>query len=127
MDVAAGLQGRVERIVADDDTAIALGSGDVPVLATPRLLAWAEAATVAALEGGLDRASTSVGSTVTLEHLAASPVGATVVVAAELVEIDGTTLRFTVTARDADREIARGAVTRVIVDRERFLARLRRR
>jgi fluoroacetyl-CoA thioesterase len=48
-------------------------------------------------------------------------------VAAELAEIDGTTLRFTVTARDADREIARGAVTRVIVDRERFLARLRRR
>jgi hypothetical protein len=61
--------------VTDDDTAAALGSGSLPVLATPRLLAWFEAATCAALEPSLPAGSTSVGTRVVVEHLAASPVG----------------------------------------------------
>lgn len=125
MDLVTGLRGHLERVVTDDDTAIALGSGDIAVLATPRLLAWAEAATVAVLAQQLEPAMTSVGSVVRLEHLAASPVGATVEVSAELVAIDDSRLHFTVAAREADREIARGEVTRVLVERERFLARLR--
>ncbi len=125
MNLVVGLQGRLERVVTSSDTATTLGSGDVPVLATPRLLAWAEAATVAAVAGRLDAGATSVGSHVELEHRAASGVGTTVTVTADLVAIDGRLLQFSVAAHDADdRTLATGEVTRVVVDRERFLARL---
>jgi fluoroacetyl-CoA thioesterase len=125
MNLVVGLQGRLERVVTGSDTATTLGSGDVPVLATPRLLAWAEAATVAAVAGRLDAGATSVGSHVELEHRAASAVGMTVTVTADLIAVDGRLLHFSVAAHDADdRTLATGEVTRVVVDRERFLARL---
>jgi predicted thioesterase len=125
MGLDVGLRARIERTVTDADTAIALGSGDVPVLATPRLLAWAEAATVAAVDGQLDAASTSVGSRVEIEHRAPTAVGSTVAVRAELVGVDGPLLRFDVTAVDAGgRTVASGQVLRAVVDRDRFLARL---
>jgi predicted thioesterase len=114
--------------VTEDDTAQALGSGDVPVLATPRLVAWCEAATVAALSD-LPVGQTSVGTLVRLEHLAASPVGARTEVTARLVEREGRLCRFEVTAVDATPGVpeatllATGEVRRVVVDRERFTAR----
>lgn len=113
--------------VTDDDTAAALGSGDLPVLATPRLLAWLEATTCAAAgaAGHTGAGRTSVGTRVTVEHLLATPVGGRVDVLAELAHADGRLLRFTVTATDAaGRLVASGEVTRVVVDRDRFLARL---
>jgi predicted thioesterase len=126
--VASGLTARQEHVVTSDDTAIALGSGDVPVLATPRLVAWVEAATVAAVSGALDPATTTVGTRVEAEHLLATPVGAAVEVRARLDSVDGRTLVFVVEAADGPRESARtvfrGQVTRVMVDRDRFLARL---
>jgi fluoroacetyl-CoA thioesterase len=115
--------------VTADDTAEALGSGDVPVLATPRLLAWLEAATVAAAEaaGRVGPGRTSVGTRVAVEHLLASPVGVEVEVTAQVGHQDGRLLRFEVAATDdAGRLLATGQVTRVVVDRERFLARLHR-
>ena len=125
MEVVVGLRARVQRLVTDSDTATALGSGDVPVLASPRLLAWAEAATVAALNGRLDRAETSVGSRVVLDHHVASAVGATITLIAELVAVQGRVLRFSVTAQDGDgRTVGSGEVTRIVVDRERFLSGL---
>lgn len=124
MDESVGAQARIERVVTEDDTAVALGSGDVPVLATPRLLAWAEAATVAAVADALRDGETSVGTNISLDHLAASPVGAQVSVAAVLESVDGRLLRFTVAAHDTDRRLlASGTVTRAVVNRERFLAR----
>lgn len=112
--------------VTDDDTAAAVGSGSLPVLGTPRLLAWCEAATCAALDPTLEAGSTSVGTRVSIEHLAASPVGAEVEVAASSSYVDGRLVRFTVTARHAaDAQLVGTAeVTRVVVDAERFLARL---
>ena len=111
--------------VTADDTAAALGSGDVEVLATPRLLAWCEAATVAALAGQLTPERTSVGSRVRLEHLGATPVGGTVSVTAELEHQDGRLVRFSTSAVDGGgRLIATGEVTRVIVDRQRFAERV---
>ena len=112
--------------VTDDDTAAALGSGSLPVLATPRLLAWCEAATCAAIEEELVSGSTSVGTRVTLEHLAASPVGAEVVVTASTSYADGRLQRFTVAARHGagGKVVATGEVTRVVVDAARFLGRL---
>jgi predicted thioesterase len=115
--------------VTADDLATALGSGDVPVLATPRLLAWLEAATCAAAAAGglLGEGRTSVGTRVAVEHLAASPLGARVEATAEVAHVDGRLLRFTVAATDGDgRAVATGEVTRVVVDRDRFLARLAR-
>lgn len=126
-----GLEAALEFVVADDDTALALGSGDVPVLATPRLLAWLEAATVECLAPALDPDSTSVGTRVEVEHLAASPVGAHVVARASVSYADGRLVRFEVAAEHRVGDgvpavVATGRVTRVVVDRERFLARLPR-
>ena len=112
--------------VTDDDTAIAVGSGSLPVLGTPRLLAWCEAATCAAIEGSLTDGATSVGTRVQLEHLVASPVGAEVEVTASTAYVDGRLHRFTVAARHTGdgKVVGAGEVTRVIVDAERFLGRL---
>ena len=112
--------------VSDDDTAVALGSGDVPVLATPRLLALAERATVQAVALAMSGASTTVGTRVELDHVHATPVGHKVSVRAALVHVDGRTLSFEVTVEHpADRRVvAHGRITRVVVDRDAFLGRL---
>jgi predicted thioesterase len=111
--------------VTDDDTAIAVGSGSLPVLGTPRLLAWAEAATCAAVEAELPAGSTSVGTQVALEHVAASAVGEQVRVTATVVHREGRQLRLEVIAVDsADQVVGRGEIARVVVDGERFMARL---
>ena len=112
--------------VTDGDTAAALGSGTLPVLATPRLLAWCEAATCAAIDGQLGAGETSVGTRVSLEHLAASPVGAEVEVTASPAYVDGRLHRFTVAARHTGdgKLVGSGEVTQVVVDAERFLSRL---
>jgi predicted thioesterase len=113
--------------VAPDDTAEVIGSGSLPVLGTPRLLAWCEAATCAALEPTLADGSTSVGTRITLEHVAASPVGQEVEVTASEVHVDGRLHRFTVSARHVEgnrKVVATGEVTRVVVDAGRFLSRL---
>ena len=110
--------------VTDDDTAASVGSGSLPVLGTPRLLAWAEAATCAALEAGLEDGATSVGTRVQLEHTAASPIGATLTVSATETYRDGRLVRFSVAARHDDgKVVATGEITRVVVDAERFMAR----
>jgi fluoroacetyl-CoA thioesterase len=108
--------------VTDSDTARALGSGDVNVLATPRALALAEAATVAAAAASLAPGQTTVGTHVELDHLAPSPVGATVRADAELVYRSGRRLTFDVRLTQDDREVATGRVVRAVVDRARFAA-----
>lgn len=112
--------------VGDADTAAAVGSGTLPVLGTPRLLAWCEAATCAALEADLPAGSTSVGTRVQLEHLAASALGQEVEVTAAEAYADGRLHRFTVSARHpADgKVVGAGEITRVVVDAARFLDRL---
>ena len=123
--IEVGLAARLARTVTDDDTAAALGSGSLPVLATPRLLAWCEAATCAALEPVLRPEETTVGTRVSLEHTAPSPVGAEVDVSASVVHVDGRLVRFSVAARAGGRLLGSGEVTRVVVDSARFLGRIR--
>ena len=123
MKALPGASASAALTVSDADTAPAMGSGDVPVLATPRLLALCEEATVAAVLPFLKREETTVGSRVGLEHLAPSAVGARVEATAVLQEVAGPRLTFTVTAREGDRIVGRGTVERVVVDRRRFLAR----
>ena len=128
MDTPAspGLRGEARHVVTDADTAVAVGSGDVPVLATPRLLALAEAATVDAVRGALADGRTSVGTRVVLEHLLPSPIGTRLRVRASLVHVDGRLMRFEIVAEHPEdgRVVAHGEITRVVVDRDRFLARL---
>lgn len=124
-----GMSGKATLTVAAEDTAIAAGSGDIPVLATPRLIALMEAAACEALRGHLAPEQTSVGATVAIEHLRPSLVGAQVTARAEIVTVDGDRVQFAVSA---DQPGPRGSVTigtgthlRVIVQREAFLQRAR--
>lgn len=111
--------------VTQADTAAALGSGSLPVLATPRLLAWCEAATCTALDPVVGDGRTSVGTRVELQHSAASPVGAEVIVTADPAHHDGRLHRLRVSGRHTDgKVVATGEITRVVVDTDRFLGRL---
>jgi fluoroacetyl-CoA thioesterase len=116
----AGLTGDVTATVTAADTARALGSGDVDVLGTPRLVALLEAAAVAAVAGRLDDGQTSVGTHIEVEHLRASPVGTVIRAEARLVAVDGRRLTFEVTARDDIGEVGRGSHRRAIIARERL-------
>ncbi|MEU5553808.1 MULTISPECIES: thioesterase family protein [unclassified Micromonospora] len=118
-----GLSARVELTVTDADTAEAVGSGDVPVLGTPRVLALVEAATVAASAPHLPAGATSVGTRVELTHLAATPVGRTVVAQATLTTVDRRRLVFDVEVSEDGQRVAEGRVERVVVDRQRFVER----
>lgn len=120
MPLDPGLAASFAYVVTDADTALALGSGDVPVLGTPRLLALAERATCAAVAGHLTTDLTTVGTRVELDHLAPTPVGATVTVEAVLEGVDGRRLTFGIRVRDDERSVATGTVTRVLVTRDRF-------
>jgi len=125
MAIDPGLEAELTFPVTEADTASTLGSGDLPVLGTPRMLAWFEAATVAALQGTLVAGQSSVGTRVQLEHTRASAVGTTITVRARLVAADGRLLRFDVAAEDSSgAAVGHATVTRVVVDAERFLARL---
>lgn len=119
----AGLRGGASMTVHPADTAQALGSGDVPVLGTPRLVALIEAAAVEAVRASLDADTTSVGAAVDVQHVSASPVGAAVHAEAVLVRVDDRMLHFEVRAWDERGEVARGVHTRAVVDRARFLRR----
>ena len=114
MTLEPGLEATFRYTVTEADTAAALGSGEVPVLATPRVLARAEQATVAAVAGALEAGATTVGTRVELDHLAPSPVGAELEVRAVL-EQAGRRLRFAVRVRDRDRPVAGGSITGVVV------------
>lgn len=133
--LAVGLRAEITHEVGEADTAIELGSGDVPVLGTPKLLALAEAATVAAVAPALADGQTTVGVAVRVEHNRPSPVGSALTVMAELTEIDGARLTFAFIAygdrdRDGDGDgdeddavLGAGMVRRVVVDRDAFVAR----
>ena len=113
--------------VAEEDTAAALGSGSLSVLGTPRLLAWVEAATCAALEAELPQQRTSVGSRVQLEHRSPSGLGEQLSVTAVLQHRDGRLVRFEVVAEDSHAiVVGQAEVTRVVVDVDRFLDRVQR-
>lgn len=124
MTISVGDTATLAFTVRDEDTAIAVGSGDVAVLGTPRLVAWCEAVTLAASTDGLAAGQTSVGTNVSIDHLAPTAVGGSVNVMATVVAVDGRQVRFDVNAFDDNGSIGRGTVSRVVVDRERFIARL---
>jgi predicted thioesterase len=121
MSLRPGLAAAVELVVTEDDTALTLHTGDVPVLATPRVVTLAEEATVLAIDGELPEGSTSVGYRVQLDHLAPTAVGGKVRAEATLESIEGRRLTFRVSVNDGHGLVAAGRITRVIVERARFL------
>ena len=114
--------------VTEDDTAIAVGSGEVPVLATPRLIAWLEAATVEAAAPYLTPGQTTVGISIRVDHTRASLVGTQVEVSAEATPDDsGRRITFLTKAiDDTGASIGGGTIVRAVVDREHFLATITR-
>lgn len=125
MDLSPGLAASVTLLVEDVDTAVAMRSGDVPVLATPRLIALAEQASVEAIADALASGTTTVGSAVQVTHLAPTPVGQKVTAEAVLETVEGRRLSFRVSVSDARGLVAAGRITRVIVVRDRFLDKAR--
>lgn len=123
MPLEAGLTATVTHTVGDDDTAVAVGSGDVPVLATPRVLALAEQATVKAVAGHLADGETTVASGIQLDHLAPTAPGVTVEAEATLAKVEGRRLVFVVRVTDPRGLVAAGKITRALVDAERFIAK----
>jgi predicted thioesterase len=119
--VEPGLSAHVELVVAEGDTAAGMRSGDVHVLATPRVIGLCEEASVIALAGQLAAGQTSVGHTVQLDHVAPASIGTRVVAEATLQKVNGRRLTFTVSVNDQQGLIAAGILTRVVVDVERFL------
>ena len=124
MPPTQGASATVDLTVADADTAISMLSGEVPVLATPRLVALFEEAAMKAIAGQLGSNETSVGMRVQVDHLAPTAVGDVVTAEATLVDVEGRRLTFTVSAKDQRGLVGAGKVTRVVVDLERFLDKL---
>jgi fluoroacetyl-CoA thioesterase len=122
-EFSPGLSAKVELTVTDADTAQSVGSGDVPVLATPRVLALAEAATVAATARQMPGGMTTVGTRAEVEHRVATPVGRLVTALATLAKVDGRKLLFEVVVRDGEELVAEVRVERVILDRQRYIAK----
>jgi fluoroacetyl-CoA thioesterase len=120
----AGARGEARLVVGEADTAIALGSGDVPALATPRIVALCEEASVRAITSALVPGVTTVGMRVQLDHLQPTGVGVEVVAEAVLEKVEGRRLTFHVSVNDPGGLVAAGRVTRVLVDVERFLDKL---
>ena len=123
MTFETGLRGTATLTVGEADTAVALGSGDVAVLGTPRLIALCEEATMRALVDRMADGSSSVGMRIRVDHLQPTPVGAAVTAEAVLDKIDGRRLVFTVSVSDSGGLVAAGKITRKVVERADFLTK----
>lgn len=119
----AGLSGSVAHVVRESDTALAQGTGSVPVISTPEIVRLAERAAVAAVEGHVPEGHTTVGYRVQLDHLAPVPVGESLTAEAVLETIEGRRLTFRVSVKYRAGLVAAGRITRVAVEEARFLAR----
>ncbi len=112
--------------VENSNTALALGSGDMEVFATPAMVALMENAAMNAVAAHLEAGQTTVGSQITTTHIKPSALGATITATATLTAVEGRKLSFAVEAHDGETLIGSGTHVRYIVDRERFLAKLPR-
>ena len=123
--IEIGLKHTSELTVTDAVTAITIGSGDMPVLATPMMMALMENAAMLAVKDKLPEGSTTVGGHIESSHLKPSKVGDKVSATAEVTKVDGKKIEFKVTAYSGDTLLGEGTHLRFIVDRERFLSKLK--
>jgi len=122
----AGLRGRAELVVGEEHTAPRVGSGRVHVLATPVMINVIEAAALDAIERLLQPGHQSLGTILNVRHIAATPVGMRVTASAEVVAVEGRTVRFRVEARDECELIGDGTHERVVVNVAKFDQRVQR-
>ena len=121
-----GMKGSPDLLVGPEHTAPRIGSGRVPVLATPVMINLIEAAALAAVEHLLPVGHRSLGIHLDVRHFAATPVGMRIHATAELVRIDGRTLVFQVEAHDEKEPIGSGSHERVVVNVARFDQRIQK-
>jgi len=121
LSINAGLAGEAKILVSDNNTAIAMGSGGVPVFASPSMIALMEKAALSSVAPYLPEGHTTVGIKISSTHTAATPLGMEVVARSELVEIDGKRLVFRVQASDRDGIIGEGTHERFIINTEKFM------
>lgn len=122
--IEIGLQAESKVTVTVENTALKLGSGDMEVFATPAMVALIENAAMRAVKNELEEGTTTVGTEMQTSHIKASKLGAEITASAELIEVEGRKLTFSVKAWDEVGVIGEGRHTRFIVNRERFLAKL---
>lgn len=120
----AGLTGTAQTIVTDKNTAIAMGSGSLPVFATPSMCALMEEAACNAVNAALEEGMGSVGISLSITHSAPSSLGAQITATAQLTAVEGRKLVFSVEARDEHGLIGKGSHERFIIDNEKFMAKL---
>lgn len=123
MNIETGLKGRADSTVTPQNTANAIGSGLVPVFATPHMIALMEHAAVEAIQPALGPEESSVGAQISVSHNSATPIGMKVWAEAEVTAVDGRNITFTVTAFDEVGEIGSGTHKRVVLETEKFLNR----
>lgn len=122
--IEPGLKHTSTAVVTEALSARAMGSGDLPVYATPAMTALMENAAMLAVAGELPEGSTTVGGRIEVSHMAPTPIGATVTATATLEKVDGRKLYFSVIAMQGDTVIGEGTHLRFVVDRERFMSKL---
>ena len=125
-ELPTGLRGQAQTTVTEENTALAAGSGTLPVFATPMMLALMEQAAWQSVAPYLEEGQSTVGTLLQVSHDSATPVGMTVRAEAELTAVEGRKLRFRVTASDDAGLIGQGIHERFIIQDEKFLARARR-
>ena len=122
--IKPGLQVEDSQFVSDELVASHVGSGSLTVYATPAMVTFVEHTCRKLVEGLLTEGQTTVGTMIKVEHLAPTPLGAEVHIRAQVVSVDGRTVRFTAELWDAVEDIGRAEHTRVIIDTDRFLDRV---
>ena len=122
--IEIGLKHTSELTVTDTVTAIKMGSGDMPVLATPAMMALMENAAMLAVDDELPEGCTTVGGHIESSHLKPSKIGDKVTAKAEVTKVDGKKIQFKVSASSGDILLGEGTHLRFIVDRERFMSKL---
>ena len=123
MSITVGMKGRAETVVTPENTAAAVGSGLVPVFATPCMIALMENAAVNAVQAQLEEGQGTVGTLLNVSHDTATPVGMKVWAEAELTAVEGRKLTYTVAAFDEAGPIGKGIHQRFIIQADRFLAK----
>ena len=121
MEITVGMKGKVSSLVEREDTALEVGSGSLLVYATPCMVALMEGAACEAISAALPEDKTSVGTALSISHLAATPVGLEVYAEAEVTEVDGNTITFALTAYDESGKIGEGTHKRAVITTQRFL------
>lgn len=115
-----GIEGQIERVVTEADTAEVLKSGTLQVFATPAMIALIEETAWKSVAEELEEGCATVGTSLNINHVSATPVGMKVTCQTELTEVDGRRLVFAVVVSDEEGRVGEGTHERFIIQSEKF-------